>query len=89
MKKTITIKSSNGGPDRTVRLKYSPAMLHLMGGTYAAEVDKLCKPLVGISIKANGTAQHPADGCHHQYDCQRRAACHSGHCGRHCHPRQM
>lgn len=61
MKKTITIKSSNGGPDRTVRLKYSPVMLHLMGGTYAAEIDKLCKPLAGISTNANGTAQHPAD----------------------------
>ena len=61
MKKTITIKSSNGGPDRTVRLKYSPVMLHLMGGTYAREVDRLCKPLTGISTHANGTAQHPAD----------------------------
>lgn len=49
MKKTITIKSSNGGPDRTVRLKYSPVMLRLMGGTYAREVDRLCKPLTGIS----------------------------------------
>ena len=61
MKKTITIKSSNGGPDRTVRLKYSPVMLRLMGGTYAREVDRLCKPLTGISTHANGTAQHTAD----------------------------
>lgn len=61
MKKTVTIKSSNGGSDRTVRLKYSPVMLQLMGGTYAGEVDRLCKPLAGISINANGTAQHPAD----------------------------
>lgn len=61
MKKTITVKSSHGGPDRTVRLKYNPVMLRLMGGTYAEEVDKLCKPLAGISINANGTAQHPAD----------------------------
>lgn len=61
MKKTVTVKSSHGGPDRTVRLKYNPIMLRLMGGTYAGEVDKLCKPLAGISINANGTAQHPAD----------------------------
>lgn len=61
MKKTITVKSSHGGPDRTVRLKYNPIMLRLMGGTYAEEVDKLCKPLAGISINANGTAQHSAD----------------------------
>ena len=61
MKKAITIKSSRGGPDRTVRLKYNPVMLHLMGGTYTAEIDNLCKPLAGIGIKANGTAQHPAD----------------------------
>ena len=61
MKKTITVKSSHGGPDRTVRLKYNPIMLRLMGGTYAEEVDKLCKPLAGISINANGTAQHSTD----------------------------
>ena len=61
MKKIITIKSSHGRADRTVRLKYSPVMLHLMGGTHTAEIDKLCKPLAGIGIKANGTAQHPED----------------------------
>jgi len=72
MKKTITIKSSNGGPARTVRLKYNPVMLRLMGGTYAREVDRLCKPLTGISTNANGTASR---GCRRHSDRRGKSLC--------------